>query len=369
MKAIAIIPESTTIRTIDVPEPSITEPDQIKVKVRQVGICGTDREEVSGGRSMPPQGQNELVIGHEMIGQVVEIGKSVTRVKPGDYTVFTVRRGCGACLPCLMNRSDMCLTGNYSERGIWKQNGYEAEFVVDKEQYAVHIPDELKDIGVLTEPMSIVEKALDEATRIQSIRLPDAPATPNWIFHRHCLVAGLGPVGLLGALALRLRGAEVYGIDIVDESSPRAQWLIAIGGRYVDGRKVAADHVDQAIGPMDLILEAAGIAQLDFDLIDALAINGVFVLTGIPGGDRPIQISGADLMRKFVLNNQVMIGSVNASRDHYQMAVDDLANARIRWGDLIGKLITHRYAYQDYIRAFHNHQDGEIKAVIDWTKS
>ena len=368
MKAIAVVTDSTTIRTIDVPEPSITEPDQIKVKVLQVGICGTDREEASGGRAMPPKGQNELIIGHEMIGQVVETGKSVSQFKPNDFAVFTVRRGCGICLPCLMNRADMCLTGNYSERGIWRLNGYEAEFVVDKEQYAVHIPDDLKDIGVLTEPMSIVEKAIDEVTRVQSMRLPDAPATPNWIFHRSCLVAGLGPVGLLGALALRLRGADVYGLDIVDKDSPRARWLMDIGGHYIDGREISADHVDDAIGPMDIILEAAGIARLDFELIDALAINGAFVLTGIPGGDRPIQVSGAELMRRFVLKNQIMIGSVNASRDHFQSAVNDLSAARVRWGDLVGKLITHRYAYQDFLKAFRDHQDGEIKAVIDWTR-
>jgi threonine dehydrogenase-like Zn-dependent dehydrogenase len=367
MNAIAIVPESTAIRTINIPEPSILSPDDIKVKTLRVGICGTDREEAAGGRALAPKGQKELVIGHEMLGRVVGVGKAVTRVKPGDLTVLTVRRGCGSCLPCGMNRPDMCTTGKYFERGIWGQNGYEAEYIVDSEQYAVKIPAELESIAVLSEPMSIVEKAIDEAVRIQSTRLPDAAATPNWIFGRRCLVAGLGPVGLLGALALRLRGAEVYGLDIVDTHNPRPQWLNAIGGHYIDGRNVPADKVDDTIGATDLILEAAGIAKLDFELLDALAINGAYVLTGIPGGERPIQISGAALMRQLVLKNQIMVGSVNASRDHYQMAVNDLLSAARQWGNLVQQLITHRFPAEEFAKAFKNHSPDEIKAVIEWT--
>jgi threonine dehydrogenase-like Zn-dependent dehydrogenase len=367
MNAIAIVPESNAVRTISIPEPSILSPDQIKVKILRVGICGTDREEVAGGRALAPKGQKELVIGHEMLGRVVGAGKAVTRVKAGDFVVLTVRRGCGSCLPCKMNRPDMCTTGKYLERGIWGENGYEAEYIVDSEQYAVQIPPELESVAVLTEPMSIVEKAIEETVRIQSIRLPDAASTPTWLFGRRCLVAGLGPVGLLGALALRLRGAEVYGLDIVDKDSARPKWLAVIGGQYVDGRKVPADKVDDTIGAMDLILEAAGIAQLDFELLDALAINGAYVLTGIPGGERPIQISGAALMRQLVLKNQIMIGSVNAARDHYQMAVNDLSSAARQWSNLVQQLITHRFPAKDYAKAFENHLPDEIKAVIEWT--
>lgn len=366
MKALAIIPESAGISTIDVPEPSIVLPDQIKAKVLRVGICGTDREQVAGGRALAPKGQKELIIGHEMIGRVVEIDKTATRVKPGDLVVFTVRRGCGSCLPCAMNRSDMCTTGKYTERGIWGLDGYEAEYVVDSEHYAVRIPDELESIAVLTEPMSIVEKAIDETVRIQSTRLPDAASTPGWLFERRCLVAGLGPVGLLAALALRMRGAEVYGLDIVDEQSPRPAWLHIIGGHYIDGRKVPADKVNDTIGPMDLILEAAGIAQLDFALLDALATNGAYVLTGIPGGERPIQISGAALMRRLVLKNQIVLGSVNASRDHYLMAVNDLAIAARQWGNLVQQLITHHFPAEKFLDALGNHSSDEIKAVIEW---
>ena len=366
MKAIAVVPGTTTLLLVDRPEPMISAPNEVKLRVLRVGICGTDREEASDGRSRAPDGRDQLVIGHEMFGQVMEVGTAVTRVKPNDYAVFTVRRGCGNCLPCSMNRSDMCQTGAYLERGIWGLDGYQTQFAVDAEQYVVEVPAELEAIGVLCEPLSVAEKAVDEAVRLQAARLPDAPATPDWLHGRHCLVAGMGPIGLLGALILRLRGAEVYGLDIVDAGTARPQWLEHIGGHYVDGRQVSADKVDDVLGPMELIFESTGVAALEFNLLDALAANGVYVLTGIPGGERPVDIPGAELIRQLVLDNQVMLGSVNAARDHYQMAVDDLLHARLLWGDHVSQLITHRYPYADFDSALHQHTADEIKAVIEW---
>ncbi len=366
MKAIAILPGTSTVRLVDRPEPAITAPDEVKLRVLRVGICGTDREEASGGRSRAPEGHPDLVIGHEMFGQVVEVGQAVTRVHPGNYAVFTVRRGCGKCLPCTVNRSDMCRTGDYRERGIWGLDGYQAEFVVDKEQYVVQVPPGLEPVGVLAEPLSVAEKAIDEAIRLQFARLADAATTPDWLYGRRCLVAGLGPIGLLAALALRLRGADVYGLDVVDADTARPQWLVQIGGRYVDSHQVPLDKVDDVLGPMDLILEATGVAGLAFNLLDALAPNGIYVLTGIPGGNRPLEIPGAELVRQLVLDNQVMVGSVNAARDHFQMAVDDLALADLRWGGHIAKLITHRHPYTEFAAALSQHPADEIKSVLDW---
>ncbi|MBI2862413.1 MAG: glucose 1-dehydrogenase [Chloroflexi bacterium] len=366
MKAIAVTPGTTTVRLIDRPEPAITEADQIKVRVLSVGICGTDREEVAGGRARSPNGQAELIIGHEMFGKVVVVGENVARLQPGDYCVFTVRRGCGHCLPCAMNRPDMCRTGDYRERGIWGLDGYQAEYVVEKEQYAVRVPPELAPIGVLTEPISIAEKAIHEAVQLQSSRLPDAPASPDWLFNRRCLVVGLGAIGLVAAMILRLRGAEVYGLAMADASSARPQWLNGIGGHYVDGRQVPPERIDKVLGPMDLVFEAAGVPGLAFNILDALASNGVYVLTGIPSESRSLEIPGAQLIRQLVLDNQVMVGSVNAARDHFQMAVTDLSYAQLIWGEHVAKLITHRYFYADFAAALAARQPDEIKTVIEW---
>lgn len=366
MKAIAIVPGTAGARIVERPEPAVAAPDDVKLRVIRVGICGTDREELSGGRADAPDGRKELVIGHEMFGQVVEAGSAVTRVKVSDYAVFTVRRGCNACAPCRMGRSDMCQTGNYRERGIKGLDGYQTEFAVDGEQYVVRVPAELEAVGVLMEPLSIVEKAVDEALRVQAVRDPEAATTPDWLFGRRCLVAGLGPVGLLAALVLRLRGGEVYGLDVVDAASARPAWLGGIGGYYVDGREVPADRVAKKIGWMDLVVDASGIPALEFNLLDALAVNGIYVVTGIPGASRPIEIPGAELVRQLVLDNQLMLGSVNAARGHFQMGADDLEQAHLKWGAHLDELITQHYTPEQFVASVDPHEPDSIKQVVEW---
>jgi glucose 1-dehydrogenase len=368
MKAISAKPGTTAVHLVEREEPTVKTDDEIKLRVLRVGICGTDREEAAGGRCAAPDGLDELIIGHEMIGKVIETGATVTKVKVGDYAVFSVRRSCGKCPACQMNRSDMCYSGDYCERGIWKLDGYQTEFVVDREQYVIRVPQEVADVGILTEPLSVAEKAIDESLRLQASRLPDISVAGEWLKGRRCLVAGLGPIGLLAAMALCLRDAEVFGMDVVDENGVRPQWLIGIGGKYIDGRSVAPNRITAITGPFDLIFEATGVASLAFNLLDVLALNGIYVLTGIPAGSRPLDIPGAELIRQLVLDNQVMLGSVNASPDHYRMAVDDLAKAQARWGEQVIRLITHRHTYADFAAALQHHGQDEIKVVIEWNK-
>lgn len=366
MKAIVIVPHTQKIALVDTQEPAIQAADEVKIKVMQVGICGTDREETRGGRADAPAGKDELIIGHEMLGRVVATGSAVTAVKVGDLAVFTVRRGCGQCAACNNNRSDMCYTGNYTERGIKGADGYQAEYVVDKEQYIVKVPDDIADIGVLTEPMSVAAKAIDEAIIIQAGRLKDFDDPANWLNGKRALVAGIGPIGLMAAFALRLRGAEVYGLDIVDETSLRPRLLAAIGGKYINGHKVGMIDIDEQFGQMDFAFEATGIAQLQFQIIDAVGINGIYVATGIPAADRPLTIPGAELMDRIVLKNQVILGSVNASVHHYMQAVAYLHESKKRWPDAIKQVITHRYDTNNFNPAFASQLPDEIKVVINW---
>ena len=365
MKVLAITPGTTEIALIDRPEPAVGKPTELKLKVLQVGICGTDREEAAGGRVDAPAGNTQLVIGHEMFGQVVETGASVRIAKPGDYGVFMVRRPCGVCVACLEGRSDMCLTGNYTERGIKGADGFQQEFVLDEEAYFLKVPAAIRHLGVLTEPMSVGEKAIDEAVRIQAARLPNVnPQT--WLQGKRALVVGLGPIGLLAVAILRLRGADVTGLDIVDADSIRARTLRDFGGQYVDGRQVKTLDLDDTLGQIDFIFEATGVAQLEFDLIDALGINGVYVLTGIPAGDRPVTMQPGSLMQQLVLKNQIMLGSVNASYEHYRMAIEDLEAANEQFPAAMANIITDRHPYTNFMDALAHHGPNEIKCVLEW---
>lgn len=363
MKAIAITPGVGAAELIDVEEPAIMSPTQVKLKVLEVGICGTDREEVLGGRADAPPNSSKLVIGHEMLGQVVDVGANVTKVARGDYAVFTVRRGCGKCEPCLNDRADMCYTGNYEERGIKARHGFETQFVVDDEAFLVKVPAAAKSIGVLAEPMSIVQKAVNESIRIQSTRLP---LDESWINGATAVVAGIGAIGMLAVIALRLRGVKVIGMDIVADDSKRAQLLKQLGGRYINTKKVDLEQLDDTLGQIDFIFESAGVAQLGFDLIDVLGTNGIYVMTGIPHEGKPICFPAAEAMAQMVLKNQVILGSVNASTQHFEMGIADLEKAKKQWGDLIDGLITTRVSYFEFETALDRRSEDDIKTVITW---
>lgn len=260
----------------------------------------------------------------------------------------------------------MCFTGDYTERGIKAADGFQSQFVVDHEEYFIPVPAEIKELGVLTEPMSVASKAIDEAMIIQGARFNDFDNPGEWFKGKKALVAGIGAIGILAAFALRLRGAEVYGMDIVDENTLRPQVLKQIGGKYVNGNDVKVTDLDDYLGDMDFVFEAVGFAELQIELIDALGVNGIYVATGIPAGNRPITLDGADLMRQLVLKNQIVLGSVNASIDHYKMAVDDLYGCHQKWPEAMSRIITERVPYTSFDKALHEHSVDEIKVVVEW---
>jgi glucose 1-dehydrogenase len=365
MKAIGLIPGTKIVKLMETEEPYIKNADEVKLRVLEVGICGTDREEVSGGRSEAPEGEKELIIGHEMLGQVVETGKSVTCVKPGDLALFTVRRGCGACPSCEADAPDMCYSGKYKERGVKALNGFQAQFVLDKEKYVIKLPECVKAYGVLSEPMSIVQKGIDQLCVIQKSRLADWN-DPHNLKGKRAIVAGLGPVGLLTAIALRLKGVEVLGFDIVEEGTPRPKLLQEIGGTYVYGKKVASKDISSKFGRIDMIVEAAGIPSLDFELMEDLGTNGAYVFLGVARGNWPINVDGGTLMKKLVLNNQVLIGSVNAGKRHWEKGIEDLEKAGKQWPGALEQIITHRVLFDHFEDVLLKHSSNEIKAVISW---
>lgn len=368
MEAIVLKTGTDDVFLKEFPDPEIQHPDDVKLKVLQVGICGTDREEACGGRADAPAGEKDLIIGHEMIGQVVEIGKNVKNFKKGDYALFTVRRGCEKCEACKAEVYDMCYTGDYKERGIKNLHGFQSTFVVDHQKYLIKVPDSIHNIAVLTEPTTVVEKAIDECCKMQVNRLPGYKNHRDWLKGKTALIAGLGPIGLLGAMVLRLHDCNVIGLDIVDEGTARPKIFEELGCKYINGKKHNMKDIQSQYPQIDMILEAAGIPKLDFDLISTLGINGIYVLTGVPGDGPPLEVEGGSLMKQLVLKNQVLFGSVNASFSHFRLAVEDLEKGLKKWPDTIPKIISHKIPHKDFKKVLAKHTSDEIKVVIDWEK-
>jgi threonine dehydrogenase-like Zn-dependent dehydrogenase len=190
----------------------------------------------------------------------------------------------------------------------------------------------------------------------------------SWLRGKRTLVAGLGPIGLLAAFVLKRRGAEIWGLDIVDGQSARPSILKEIGGKYINGMDVKTDKIDDNFGKMDFIFEATGIASIELQLMDALGVNGIYVLTGIPSGDRPVCVLGAELMKRMVLMNQIMLGSVNAGKNHYLQAVDELVKIKSTFGSTVNKLITERTNFNKFREVLDLHSPDEIKVVVEWSE-
>lgn len=260
----------------------------------------------------------------------------------------------------------MCASGQYMERGIKGLHGFDAQFVVDDEKYIIKIPPSIRNIAVLTEPATVVEKAIDHACRLQTTRLPIDPDSKKWLHGKLVLVAGLGTIGLLASMILRLRGARVLGMDIADPQSLRPRLLAAMGGHYIKSSDQAIHTAIKTYGFFDMIVEAAGIPKLDFELIEALGNNGVYVLTGVPGDSHLLNVNAGSMMKQLVLKNQLLFGSVNAGYAHFKQAVLDLEEAEKKWPQTIGQLITSKTPFAEYASVLLHRKPDEIKAVIEW---
>ncbi len=367
MRAVAVIPSSKTIQIVDHPTPVIERDTDVLLDVLDVGICGTDREIARFDYGTPPEGSPYLVLGHESLARVAAVGTRVSSVAVGDLVVTTVRRPCNQswCRACRAGRQDFCFSGLFTERGINGRHGFMTEHVVDDSQYVHVVPEELRAVGVLVEPLTIAEKALIQVWDVQE-RLPWTAAGRAGDGHgQRAVVLGAGPVGLLGVLALLCRGFAVwvYSMDAAD--SVKARWVESVGAQYVSSSASTLDELAQAVGNIDLVYEATGAAALSFDALRILGVNGVFVFTGVPGRKGPFEIDGSLVMRNMVLKNQLLFGTVNAGPDAFDAAIDDLTTFYERWRTQVTALVTARVAPDAAIDLLTTPPSG-IKAVVSF---
>ena len=339
MKAVAVVPGSKEVRVIEQEAPPVAAPTHVKLRMLDIGICGTDREICAFQYGTPPEGTEHLVIGHESLGEVVEVGAGVRRLEPGDLVVPMVRRPClhDDCAACRAGRQDFCFTGDFSERGIKGVHGFMTEFVVDDERYMHVVPRALRDVAVLVEPLTIAEKALIQVDQVQQ-RLPWACEA----CHR-AVVIGAGPVGLLGAMALRARGFDtsVYSRELAP--NPKADVVASIGARYFSAQDTTLEELAEEVGNIDLVYEATGASAVAFQMMKVLGTNGIFVFTGVPGRKAAIEVDTDVIMRNLVLKNQVVFGTVNAGVEAFEAAIRDVALFQERWPSAVRALITGRY--------------------------
>jgi threonine dehydrogenase-like Zn-dependent dehydrogenase len=340
------VPDS--LRLGEVPEPS-GPPGTVTVRTLEVGVCGTDRSIGAGHFGTAPQGRGDLIIGHEVLG-VLE--QPAAGLEAGTLVAATVRRPCGHCANCDAGEMDSCTTGDFLERGIVGLDGFAAERFAESPENLVPIPASLDRLGVLAEPASIAERGLRHALAVGE-RQGWAP--------RHAIVLGVGALGILSVLALRLRGIETWALSRGPASSPRAALVEATGARYLSSGDQTLTELAEEIGGADLILEAAGSPELMVEAIGALRPNGVLCLRGIDAESRPLEVDSALFSAEIVLNNKAIIGSTNAGRPDWTQGVADLEASSQRWPDVLEAVVGTRVPPDDFAAAL---AAESVKATI-----
>jgi threonine dehydrogenase-like Zn-dependent dehydrogenase len=347
MRALTVVPlKAGSLEVSEVADPVAGKGDLL-VEGIALGVCGTDREIAGGHYGWAPPGEERLILGHESLGRVREAAPG-SGFTPGDLVVGIVRRPdpvpCGACAH---GEFDMCRNGRYSEHGIKEIHGYGSELWTVEADYAVRLDPSLEDVGMLLEPTTVVAKAWDHIERI---------GKRAW-FEPHCvLIAGAGPIGLLAAMLGVQRGLDVHVLDRVT-SGPKPELVAALGATYHTASipKVAAK------AEPDIVIEATGVPGLVLDAIANNAAAGVVCLTGVSPTGRPVEVDAGLINREIVLQNDVVFGTVNANRSHYDQAVRALGRADHSW---LAGLITRRLPLDRAHEAFEQGEE-EVKVVID----
>lgn len=344
MRALTVRPgQPNSAQVEEVPEPPASD-GPVLVETLAVGVCGTDLEIVSGAYGWPPPARDRLVLGHESLGRVLE-APPASGLRHGDLVAGIVRRPDPVpCPNCAAGEWDMCRNGRYTERGIKERDGFCSGRYRIHPEFAVKVVSHLGLLGVLLEPASVLAKAWEHLERIgrRAVWKP-----------RRVLVTGAGPIGLLAALMGRQRGLEVDVLDRVTEG-PKPQLVADLGAHYHTG------PVHDLATAADVVIECTGVGQLVFDIVSVTPPGCVTCLTGISSGGRPIPVDVAALNKAMVLENDVIFGSVNANRRHYEQAADALAKADAGW---LARVVNRRVPLADWKDALVRRKD-DVKPVI-----
>jgi glucose 1-dehydrogenase len=348
MRAITVAPgHGDSARLDDIAEPPVSD-GPVLVETMAIGVCGTDVEIVSGAYGTAPPGTDRLVIGHESLGRVLEAPPDGGLVA-GDLVVGIVRRPDPVpCPNCAIGEWDMCRNGQYTERGIKARHGYASERYRIRPEFTVKVDPSLDRVGVLLEPTSVVAKAWEHVERIGN-RAHWQPAK--------VVVTGAGPIGLLAAMLGVQRGLDVHVVDRVTDG-PKPALVRDLGASYHSG------PVEAVVSSADVVIECTGVSSVVFAILGATAPDGIMCLTGVSSGGRSLSIDAGTVNRELVLANDVVFGSVNANRRHYETAATALGRADRGW---LERLITRRVPLDQWAEALVRASD-DVKPIIEFTK-
>lgn len=358
MKAIVVKPGSKGVEVRDVNEKEVQNFGRVKVRIIENGICGTDRELVQGKMTSAraPQGRDWLVLGHEALGVVEE---PFGEFKVNDVVMPVNRRGCGKCNNCLMGRADHCETGEFVEAGISDMDGFMREYYYDDPKYLVKVPKGIEDIAILAQPLSDLEKSVNEIIKVQE--------RVYWTCNdgtfscRRALVIGSGPIGILVSMLLRSHSFQVTVTNRREPTEIEDQIFQEIGAEYFNSAK----GYTELKGRFDVIFNASTAPPTVIeDIIPFLNYNGVLGLFGFPpSGEMKLNFQE---IQKLSLKGVAILGLANGQKPHFEDAMRHLSQWKITWPKTTNKLITRTVHVDEAPKVLSFKEENEIKVKIRW---
>jgi len=324
-------------------EPEIKNDNDVLVRIRCVGICGSDVHYFLEGKIGDQVVEDKIIVGHEASGEVVEVGKNVIRLKKGDKVAIEPGISCGKCEFCIKGRPNICPYVKFL--GTPPINGALREYIVMPESNLIKIPNGLGfEEGVLSEPLAIGIYAV----KLSGLKIGDDVA-----------ILGAGPIGLSILFSARENGAnKIFISDLIDE---RLEFAKEIGADFIvnANREDITEIVKKITNNrgVDISFEAAGKKETFRQVIHTSRIGGKSVLVGIPSEDM-VEFEAHIMRRK-----ELELINVRRSAFCTEIALNLLKKTKLPFK----KIITHRYQFEKIEEAFNlvsEYRDGVIKCVI-----
>jgi L-iditol 2-dehydrogenase len=338
MKAV-YVDDAYKVVVKDVEKPEIA-PNEVLIKVVVAGICGSDIHTYKG---LHPFRKPPVIIGHEVAGEVVQVGDAVVKFQVGDRVTVEPQTGCGTCEYCLTGNTNYC--GTRGAPGIGKWYGAMAEYFAAPEQTVFKLPDSMSyDVGVLVEPFAVGVHAVRKA----GIQVGDKVA-----------VLGAGPIGLLAMAAVKAAGATtIFVSDVMDYAVESATAMGATHAMNIINKQNWTQEAKTLIGgEFDKVLIAAGVPGIIDQSLQLLRKGGRIVTIAMFHGPQTFDIHNLQNQEKEI------VGCMTYTREDTITAIDLLMAGAVK-DDVI---ITHRMSYEQAAEGFRlvdKKEDRSLKVLV-----
>src|SRR6187431_939030 len=328
-----------SLETVPDPEFGIND---VVIRVRKTGICGTDLHIDSWDAWAAKNIETPLVVGHEFVGEIVEVGSNVYDFHAGDLVSGEGHVVCGVCRHCLAGRRHLC--AHTVGLGVGRDGAFAEYVVLPMTNVWSHWPGVDEEVAAIFDPFG---NAVHTALAFN-------------VLGEDVLVSGAGPIGLMATAVARHAGARFV---VVSEPNPVRRALAERMGATVtvDPRERTLDDVQAQLGMVegfDVVMEMSGNAAALRSAISAMAHGGGIAILGIPTEEIPIDVN--EIVFK-MLTVKGIYGR-EMFETWYKMSV------MLQSGLDITPAITHRFSFRDHVAAFAAARTGESgKVIMDWT--